>query len=149
MRAGFRSVFGGAELLVRAPGESMRKGNDNERGTVLELRFGRLSVWLPGDAEGGPTAWGRPESPPGEQRVLFLPHHGSCRSDPEGWTTFCRPVATVSQNSDCFTDENLLTSHQRFLLKNGAFTLRSNGKDLFFGQEGRNRGWGLLWRLIT
>jgi hypothetical protein len=36
---------------------------------------------------------------------------------------------------------------QRFPLKNGAFTLRSDGRALYFGQEGRNLGWKLLWRL--
>jgi competence protein ComEC len=147
VRAGHRAVFGGAELLVRAPREGLPTGGPNERGTVLEIRYGRLSVWLPGDAEGGPAIWGRPDSSPGENRVLFMPHHGAPGADPCGWAAFCRPTAIVSQNSDCFTNQNLVLSHQRFLLKNGAFTLRSDGKALYFVQEALNRGWRLLWRL--
>jgi hypothetical protein len=113
----------------------------------MELRFGALSVWLPGDVEGGPATWGRSNDAEGERRVLFLPHHGSRGADPAGWAAFCRPEAIVAQNSNCFIGENLVPSLQRFLLKNGAFTVRSDGKALFFGQEGLNRGWRLLWRL--
>jgi competence protein ComEC len=145
---GRRAAFGGAELVVRGKGADPPPHGENDRGSVLELRFGKVSVWFPGDAEGGPSAWGPAEPLPGQLRVLFLPHHGSPKADPSGWTGFCRPVATVSQNSDCFTGENLLPSDQRFLLKNGALTLRSDGKGLFFLQEGRNLGWKLLWRLV-
>jgi competence protein ComEC len=145
--AGSRAAFGGAELRVRAVGTGAPPGGANERGTVLELRFGKISVWMPGDTERGPSAWGKAEFPEEERRVLFLPHHGSIGADPRGWVSFCRPVAVVSQICDCFTGENLIPSHQRFLLKNGAFTLRSDGRALYFGQEGRNLGWKLLWRL--
>ncbi|MEW6719302.1 MAG: MBL fold metallo-hydrolase, partial [Thermodesulfobacteriota bacterium] len=144
---GDRAVFGAAELIVRASGPVRGDAPANERGTVLEVRYGLLSVWLPGDVERGASAWGRGDFAPGQRRVLFLPHHGSPKADPAGWAAHCLPEAVVSQNSDCFTGENLLPSHQRFLLKNGALTLRSNGKSLFFMQEGSNRGWKLLWRL--
>jgi len=147
VRAGFRANFGGTEAIVRAPRDIPSECDPNERGTVLELRYGALSVWLPGDVEGGPAAWGRPNAAAGERRVLFLPHHGSRGADPAGWAAFCRPEAIVAQNSNCFIGGNLVPSPQRFLLKNGAFTVRSDGKALFFGQEGLNRGWRLLWRL--
>ncbi|MBP2676897.1 MAG: internalization-related competence protein ComEC/Rec2, partial [Deltaproteobacteria bacterium] len=123
VRAGCRAVFGGAELLVRGTGKGPSTGRGpsprgaNEGGSVLELRFGKVSVWFPGDVEGGPSAWGPSDISPRERRVLFLPHHGSQRADPGGWAAFCRPAAVVSQNCDCFTGENLLLSDQRFLLK--------------------------------
>lgn len=147
VRTGDRAVFGGAELAVRSSGPMRDDAPANDRGTVLEVRYRLLSVWLPGDVERGPSAWGGHDSVPGQRRVLFLPHHGSPKADPQGWAANCLPEAIVSQNSDCFTGENLLPSPQRFLLKNGAITLRSDGKSLFFMREGSNRGWKLLWRL--
>jgi len=147
VREGSGASFGGAGLHVRAPARGPSREGANERGSILELRFGKVSVWLPGDVEGGPSAWGSPVFSPQERRVLFLPHHGSPKADPGGWAAFCRPVAAISQNTDCFKNENLLPSGQRFLLKNGALTLRSDGKNLYFAQEGVNLGWKLLWRL--
>jgi competence protein ComEC len=148
VRAGERAVLGGADVLVRAPRAGGAGSGTNERGIVLELRFGILSVWLPGDVEGGPAAWGRGAAAARERRVLFLPHHGSRGADPAGWVARCRPEAVVAQNSDCFTGENLVLSPQRFLLENGAFTVRSDGRAVFFEQEGRNRGWLFLRRLL-
>jgi len=92
VRAGVRERVGGAEVVVRAPANPGEGGKANERGMVLEIRFGILSVWLPGDVEGGASAWGQASSEDEERRVLFLPHHGSPGADPAGWAEFCGPV---------------------------------------------------------
>jgi competence protein ComEC len=148
VRADARVRFAEADVLVHAPRKAGEWSGSNEGGIVLELRFGILSVWLPGDVEGGPAVWGSAAAPDRERRVLFLPHHGSRGANPAGWVALCRPEAVVAQNSDCFTGENLVLSPQRFLLENGAFTVRSDGRAVSFEQGGRNRGWQLLWRLL-
>jgi len=146
VRAGVRVRFGDAEVVVRSPRDAEGAGKINERGMVLELRFGILSVWLPGDVEGGIEAWGPPPSEGGERRVLFLPHHGSPGADPAGWASFCRPAAVVAQNSRCFTGGNLITSAGSFLLENGAFTVRSDGRSVSFWQGSSDEVWKWLWR---
>ncbi|MDD5761836.1 MAG: ComEC/Rec2 family competence protein [bacterium] len=148
VRAGVRERFGGAEVVVRAPADPGEGGTANERGMVLELRFGILSMWLPGDVEGGPSAWGRAPAGGEERRGLFLPHHGSPGADPGGWTSFCGPDAVVAQNSRCFTGGNLIRSPQYFLLENGAFTVRSDGRGVSFMQSGHSGVWKCLWRLM-
>ena len=148
VRAGVRERFGGAEVVVRAPANPGEGGKANERGMVLEIRFGILSMWLPGDVEGGPSAWGRSPTETGERRVLFLPHHGSPGADPAGWIAFCRPDAVVAQNSRCFTGGNLIRSPERFLLENGAFTVRSDGRGVLFLQSANSGVWKCLWRLM-
>jgi competence protein ComEC len=148
VRAGAGRRFGGAEVIVRAPSHPGEGRKANERGMVLELRFGILSVWLPGDVEDGPSVWGRAPAEEGERRVLFLPHHGSPGADPAGWASFCMPEAVVAQNSRCLTGGNLIRSPQRFLLENGAFTVRSDGRDASFLQSSRGGVWRCLWRLM-
>jgi len=148
VRAGVRERFGGAEVAVRAPANTGVGAKANERGMVLELRFGILSVWLPGDVEGGPSVWGRAPTKEGERRVLFLPHHGSPGADPGGWAAFCGPDAVVAQNSRCFSGGNLIRSRERFLLENGAFTVRSDGRGISFLQSAHNGVWKCLWRLM-
>lgn len=148
VRAGVGGRFGGAEVVVRAPSHPGEGRKANERGMVLELRFGILSVWLPGDVEDGPSVWGRAPAEEGERRVLFLPHHGSPGADPAGWASFCMPDAVVAQNSRCLTGGNLIRSPQRFLLENGAFTVRSDGRDASFLQSSRGGVWRCLWRLM-
>ncbi len=148
VRAGLRERFGGAEVVVRAPANPGEGGKTNERGMVLEIRFGILSMWLPGDVEGGASVWGRPPTEKGERRVLFLPHHGSPGADPAGWAAFCGPDAVVAQNSRCFTEGNLIRSPERFVLENGAFTVRSDGRGVLFAQSGHGGVWKCLWRLM-
>ena len=146
VRAGVEERFGGAGIVVRAPANPAAGGKSNERGMVLELRFGILSVWLPGDVEAGPSIWGRAPPEGGERRVLFLPHHGSPGADPSGWVAFCRPHAVVAQNSRCFTGGNLIRSPECFKLENGAFTVRSDGRGASFLQSGHSGVWECLWR---
>ncbi|HEX9205545.1 MAG TPA: ComEC/Rec2 family competence protein [Candidatus Deferrimicrobiaceae bacterium] len=146
LRSGDRERFGGVDVLVRAP-KAGAEGKTNERGIALEFRFGILSLWLPADLEGGPSRWGTPQPEAGDTRVLLLPHHGSPGAAPAEWMAFCRPAATVGQNGDCFTGGNLVLSGQRFLLENGAFTVRSGGKGATFEQGGLRGALRLLWRL--
>ena len=148
VRAGATKRYGGAEVIVRAPADPGKGGKANERGMVLELRFGILSMWLPGDAEGGPAVWGPAPKGEGERRVLFLPHHGSPGADPAGWISFCGPDAVVAQNSRCFTGGNLIRSPEHFLLENGAFTVRSDGRGVSFLQSAHSGVWKCLWRLM-
>ncbi|MFA6149197.1 MAG: ComEC/Rec2 family competence protein [bacterium] len=148
VRAGVRERFGGADVVVRAPANPPGGGKANERGMVLELRFGILSMWLPGDVEGGPSAWGRAPTEERERRVLFLPHHGSPGANPAGWASFCRPTAVVAQNSRCFTGGNLIRSPECFLLENGAFTVRSDGRGVSFLQSVNSGVWKCLLRLM-
>jgi competence protein ComEC len=148
VRAGVRERFGGAGVFVRAPANPGVGAKTNERGMVLELRFGILSLWLPGDVEEGPAVWGRAPAEEGERRVLFLPHHGSPGADPAGWAAFCGPDVVVAQNSRCFSGGNLIRSRERFLLENGAFTVRSDGRGVSFLQSAHNGVWRCLWRLM-
>lgn len=127
-KAGDRFLKGGAELLVRGGGKGPKLPKTNEESLVLELRYGNVSFWLPGDVEEGAAAWG-PAGPNRSSRtVLFLPHHGSPRADPAGWVRAARPELVVTQNRNCLGAENLLPSAHSILLENGAFTIRSDGR---------------------
>ncbi len=145
---GDRYLSGGAEAIVRGremPGEPT---GINDRSLLLEIRHGSLSVWLPGDVERGPSAWGeviRDEE--GETRVVFLPHHGSPRAQPGAWIRAATPDVVISQNSDCFSNRNLVPSFELFFLENGAVTMWTDGGTMIINQERRTRLWKLLLRL--
>jgi competence protein ComEC len=138
---------GGAELSVRSAGSNGKRFDSNEQSLVLEVRHGRLSVWMPGDVESGPAVWGSVEEKGGQDRILFLPHHGSPAAAPAAWIAAARPSAVISQNRNCFTGGNLLPSAGCFLLENGAFTVKSDGVAIYCGQESGPRIWKWLWRL--
>jgi competence protein ComEC len=145
---GDRFASGGAEAIVRGTGKSGRVGKTNERSLVLEVRYGSFSVWLPGDVERGPSAWGKDtRKRKGGKRILFLPHHGSAKAKPWAWIRAASPDVIVSQNSDCFVKKNLLPSVQSLFLEIGAVTMRSDGNSVFLGQESRHRLWKLILRL--
>jgi competence protein ComEC len=139
---------GGAEVIVRGVDMTGDHRGPNERSLLLEIRYGSFSVWLPGDVERGPSAWGEdPREEEGGKRVVFLPHHGSPGAQPGAWIRAASPDAVVSQNSDCFRKGNLVPSLQSFFLENGAVTMRSDGISVFIEQERRPRFWKLLLRL--
>ncbi len=138
---------GSAEVSVRSAGRSGNSSGINEQSLVLEIRHGRVSVWLPGDVETGPSVWGRVEGKDGEERILFLPHHGSPGAAPASWIAAAKPSVVISQNRTCSVRENLLASFGCFLLENGAFTVLSDGVAVYCGQESGTRTWKLLWRL--
>ncbi|HEU5360503.1 MAG TPA: ComEC/Rec2 family competence protein [Candidatus Deferrimicrobiaceae bacterium] len=139
---------GGAEVTVRGTGNSGPPRSVNERSLLLEIRYGSFSVWLPGDVERGPSAWGKApfDKEPGK-RVLFLPHHGSAGAKPGSWMQAAAPDVVVSQNSDCFKIGNLVPSVESFFLENGAVTMWSDGKSVNIEQERRHSLWRLFLRL--
>jgi competence protein ComEC len=145
---GDRYRSGGAEVIVRGTGEGCGKKKANERSLVLEIRHGSFSVWLPGDVERGPSAWGGDLQ---ERRVgptiLFLPHHGSDKARPGAWIRAASPDAVVSQNSNCFKRGNLIPSGLAFYLENGAVTMRSDGDLVSIEQQWRHTLWELFLRL--
>ncbi len=146
--AGDRYSAGGAEVIVQGGKTSGRRRKVNERGLLLEIRHGVFSVWLPGDVERGPSAWGGSgRDRKGGIRVLFLPHHGSARAKPGAWIRAAYPDAVVSQNSHCFRSGNLLPSVQLFFLQNGAVTMRSDREAVIIDQQRRPGVWELLLRL--
>ena len=147
-REGEIYTAGGVEVVVKGVGYGGTQIDPNEQSLLLEVRYGRLSVWLPGDVEKGPAAWGKAEAPYAEKRILFLPHHGSAGARPLMWIAAARPFIVVSQNRNCFTGENLLPSAEFFLLENGAFTVQSDGNGVYCGQEGRSLIWKRIWRLL-
>ena len=145
---GDRYMAGRAEVTVRGMGDPGAQHLVNERSLLLEIRHGSFTVWLPGDVERGPSAWG--ESPRDKERgkrVLFLPHHGSPGAQPGEWIRTASPDFAVSQNSDCFRMGNLLPSVEYFFLENGAVTLWSDGESVFIEQERRHSLWRLFLRL--
>ncbi|MGE5190275.1 MAG: ComEC/Rec2 family competence protein [Gemmatimonadota bacterium] len=145
---------GGASVVVRSSAPEGRRGGRgaarrrsvNERSLVLEIRHRLVSVWLPGDVEQGPAAWG-PDAPGDGFRILFLPHHGSPGAAPDAWIRAAAPAVTVSQNSNCFARRNLVPSVQDFFLENGTFTLRSDGREASCAQDGMPGIWRFLWRV--
>ncbi|MCL1927082.1 MAG: ComEC/Rec2 family competence protein, partial [Syntrophorhabdaceae bacterium] len=58
VRAGHAARFGNAELIVRGTEKKTTGRNSNEQVALLELRFVKTSVWIPGDVEKGPSEWG-------------------------------------------------------------------------------------------
>src|SRR4030042_284277 len=126
---------GGAEAIVRGAEMPDDPRKINERSLLLEIRYKSFSVWLPGDVERGPSAWGeKPFDKKKETRVVFLPHHGSPRAQPEAWMRAASPAAVVSQNSDCFRKWTLVPCVQSFFLENGAVTMRSDGESMLIEQ---------------
>jgi competence protein ComEC len=146
-RAGDVHAAGGVEVLVRASGGGA--GRVNDQSLVLEIRHGPLSVWMPGDVEGGAAVWGAVAPANGQARVLFLPHHGSPGAKPLSWIRAASPKVVVAQrlNSDCAGLDNLVTSAKFFYLENGAFSVQSDGASVFARQDGGSRFWSLLLRL--
>jgi competence protein ComEC len=142
---GCRAERGGASIRVRSGGPGAGPGA-NSSSLVIEARYGRFSAWLPGDVEGGPSAWGAAGERCGEWRALFLPHHGSPGADPEGWAVAAAPDMAVIQNRNCLAGKNLVPSDKIFALDNGAVTILTDGLSVLVKQEVGNRFWRVLCR---
>ncbi|HEY3489657.1 MAG TPA: ComEC/Rec2 family competence protein [Candidatus Deferrimicrobiaceae bacterium] len=142
---GVERICGGAVVSVRSAGEG-DKNSANASSLVIEARYGRFCAWLPGDIEGGPSAWGPIRDHKQEWRALFLPHHGSPGADPEGWVTAGNPDIAVIQNRNCLAGKNLITSERVLALENGALTFMTDGRSVRAIQENGYRFWQLLCR---
>jgi competence protein ComEC len=62
---------------------------------VLELRFGAVSVVLPGDIGAGVERALAAQIPPAPRRVLKAAHHGSATSTSDAWLDALRPELVV------------------------------------------------------
>jgi len=146
-RPGDRLMLGGAEVVVHGGGSGAGRAGANAQSLVLEVRYGSVSFWLTGDAEGGPPAPGVRLRGHGRRHLLFLPHHGSPGASPAAWIEALRPDLVVSQNGNCPAAGNLVPSFRFASLGNGALSIRSDGAGWSARQERAARLLRILWRL--
>jgi competence protein ComEC len=84
-----------------APPDWERRKVRNDDSVVLELRYGDVSIVLPGDIGRDIERDLAPRIPPSALRVLKLPHHGSATSSSAAFLDALRPaVALVSCGRD-------------------------------------------------
>lgn len=97
LQAGDRELAGGAEIRVLhpPPPDWERQRVRNEDSVVLELRFGDVSIVLPGDIgrEGEQILESRLDTRP--ITILKAPHHGSASSSTEPFLRAAHPSAVV------------------------------------------------------
>ena len=97
LQAGDRETAGGVEIRVLhpPPPEWERQRVRNEDSVVLELRFGAVSIVLPGDI--GREAEDRitPTLDTGRITIVKAPHHGSATSSTPPFVTALHPAAVV------------------------------------------------------
>ena len=99
LQKGDRLLHAGVSLRLWHPPvpEWERREVRNDDSLVIELRYGRVSVVLPGDIGRAVEAELSPEIPPAPLRVLKVPHHGSQTSSSAEFIAALRPrVAVVS-----------------------------------------------------
>jgi competence protein ComEC len=90
-------TIGGAHVRVWHPPppdwERQRVRNDDS--IVIELRYGDVSIVLPGDISAEVEGTVAPEIPPAPRRVLKAAHHGSATSTGDAWLDALRPEVVV------------------------------------------------------
>jgi competence protein ComEC len=90
-------AVGGAHVRVWHPPppdwERQRVRNDDS--IVIEVRFGDVSVVLPGDISAEVERALAAEIPPARHRVLKAAHHGSATSTSDAWLEALRPEVVV------------------------------------------------------
>ena len=99
LQRGDRLVHAGVSVRLWQPPvpEWERRNVRNDDSLVIELRYGRVSVVLPGDIGRTVESALSPDIPPAPLRVLKVPHHGSQTSSSAEFITALRPrVAVVS-----------------------------------------------------
>jgi competence protein ComEC len=97
LQSGDRETAGGVEIRVLhpPPPEWERQRVRNEDSVVLELRFGDVSVVLPGDIGREAEQLVTPKLAPGRITILKAPHHGSATSSTEPFIAAAHPAAVV------------------------------------------------------
>ncbi len=97
VQRGDRLQLGGVDVVAWHPPlpdwERQRVRNDDS--VVIELRFGQVSIVLPGDIEVGGEALMAPLIPPVPIRVVQAPHHGSSSSSSWPWLRALAPSLAV------------------------------------------------------
>lgn len=97
LQSGDREAAGGAEIRVLhpPPPEWERQRVRNEDSVVLEIRFGGVSIVLPGDI--GQEAERRltPGLETGSITIVKAPHHGSATSSTDSFLRALHPAAVV------------------------------------------------------
>ena len=69
-------------------------GSDNSNSIVLHVQYAGHSILLPGDLE-SPGIESVTAEAPLDCDILLAPHHGSTRSDPPGFASWCTPTWVV------------------------------------------------------
>jgi competence protein ComEC len=96
---GARRTIGGVDLAARhpPPPDWERQSVRNDDSLVLDLRFGAVSIVLPGDIGQDVEAEAVRDIPPAPLRVVKVPHHGSAASSSDVFVRTLAPsVAIVS-----------------------------------------------------
>jgi competence protein ComEC len=97
LQSGDRETAGGVEIRVLhpQPPEWERQRVRNEDSVVLELRFGDVSVVLPGDIGREAEQLVTPKLTTGRITILKAPHHGSATSSTEPFIAAAHPAAVI------------------------------------------------------
>ena len=97
LRAGDSFTFGRAALRVLHPPapDWERQKVRNDDSLVLELRYGRVSILLPGDIGAEVERSLAPHLRPSDLSVLKVPHHGSATSSSAALLAAVRPTVAI------------------------------------------------------
>jgi competence protein ComEC len=97
VQAGDREVVAGVEIRVLhpPPPEWERQRVRNDDSVVLELRFGDVSILLPGDIGVEGERQVVPRLDPGPLTIVKAPHHGSATSSSPAFIAAAHPAAVV------------------------------------------------------
>jgi competence protein ComEC len=149
LHAGDSFSFGGTALRVLHPPVSdwERQKVRNDDSLVLELRFGQVSILLPGDVgtEVERSLAGRFQ--PSGASVLKVPHHGSATSSSQALLAAARPtVAILSAGRGGWLGRGVLQRYHALGAtlfrtdRDGAITVETDGKAIrVTTQSGKHR----------
>ncbi len=88
------AVHGGAEIEVLHPPRRGIIGGDNANSIVLRISYAGRHILLPGDLE-SPGLNDLLAEEPLQSDVVMAPHHGSARSNPQGFAAWSHPRYVV------------------------------------------------------